>query len=69
MTLYFLWFNVLRLTFISFDSMFQDFSSLSHSQNLMQDAEELRSKIRLLQENKKQNMFASKNNFKSMRVS
>ena len=69
MTLYFLWFNVLRLTFISFDSMFQDFSSLSHSQNLMRDAEELRSKIRLLQENKKQNMFASKNNFKSMRVS
>ena len=69
MTLYFLWFNVLRLTFISFDSMFQDFLSLSHSQNLMQDAEELRSKIRLLQENKKQNMFASKNNFKSMRVS
>ena len=49
--------------------MFQDFSSLSHSQNLMRDAEELRSKIRLLQENKKQNMFASKNNFKSMRVS
>ena len=69
MTLYFLWFNVLRLTFISFDSMFQDFSSLSHSQNLMRDAEELRSKIRLLQENKKQNMFAFKNNFKSMRVS
>lgn len=68
MTLYFLWFDVLRLTFVFFYSMFQDILSLSHSQNLMWDVEASRSRIRLLQENKKQNTFDSENNFESMRV-